>query len=209
LVAVSHFKGHIATGFGGALKNIGMGLASRPGKLFLHSVIAPYVKQDKCVACGKCVRECPSNVITLEEKASIIKDKCIGCAHCVAACPEGAVDIPWDLSDPANEKLMQRIAEYSLAALKDRNWWFANFIVDVTYNCDCMNVQEKPFMDDVGIVLSRDPVAADAASMDLVKEQCGGKDPFLEKHGVDGASILKYGESIGLGSREYRLESLG
>lgn len=209
LVSVAHFKGHMACGFGGALKNIGMGLGARAGKLMMHSMASPYVREDKCVACGTCIRECPSDAIEmLHGKARIDADKCIGCVHCIAVCPEKAIDVPWNLSESVNKKLMECIADYAKAALSGRSWWFMNFVTDVTFDCDCLGFKQTPFMDDIGILLSRDPVAADQASLDLVKYRNGGVDPFNKKHGVDGTHILEYAEKHGLGTREYRLEKI-
>jgi uncharacterized protein len=208
LVALTHFKGHMATGFGGALKNIGMGLGSRAGKMDMHSIISPIVKGEKCVACGTCVRDCPVDAISLGKVASIDSGKCIGCAHCIAVCPQKAIDIPWNMSHEVNAILMEKIAEYSYAAVKGRRWWFMNFITDLTYDCDCMGIDQKPFMGDVGVVLSQDPVAADQASLDLVKKAYGGTDPFLKKHGINGEEMLDYAQKIGLGSRIYELKAL-
>jgi uncharacterized Fe-S center protein len=208
LIAVTHFKGHIATGFGGALKNIGMGLGSRPGKLEMHAVVSPEVKSSKCIACGTCVEACPGEAITLDGKALIDSGKCIGCARCIAVCPQGAIDISWDLSDRVNKILMGRIAEYALAALRGREWWFINFLTDITYDCDCLPGVQHPLMDDIGILLGRDPVAVDQASIDLVKERNRGGDPFLAKHGVDGSHMLEYAEKLGIGVREYGLREI-
>jgi len=207
-VAVTHFKGHIATGFGGCLKNVGMGLGSRAGKMDMHSIVSPYVKTKKCVACGTCVADCPVNAITLGEKAAIDSNKCIGCAHCIAVCPQAAFDVSWDMSEDVNRILMERIAEYARAALKGRRWWFMNFVTDVTWDCDCMAKVQTPFMKDVGILLSKDPVACDQAALDLVKGANSGEDPFQKKLGIDGSHQLEYAEKIGLGVRGYALEPL-
>lgn len=208
LVAVSHFKGHPATGFGGALKNIGMGLGSRAGKMEMHSIVSPYVKQDKCVACGTCVRDCPVDAISLGSVASIESGRCIGCAHCISVCPVSAIDIRWNMSHEVNRVLMEKIAEYACAAVKGRRWWFMNFLTDVTYDCDCFDLKQEPFMEDVGVLLSNDPVAVDQASLDLVKEKNHGVDPFFQRHGVDGTHILEYAEEIGLGCRRYEIKKL-
>ena len=207
LVSIAHFKGHMATGFGGALKNIGMGLGSRAGKMDMHSIISPVVKQDKCVACGTCVNDCPVNAISLGDVASIDSSRCIGCAHCIAVCPQAAIDLKWNMGKAVNNALMEKIVEYAHAVMKGRRWWFMNFITGLTYECDCFNVKQKPFMEDIGIVLSQDPVAADQASLDLVKERCG-KEPFKEKHGIDGTYILEYAQKTGLGNRGYSLRTL-
>ncbi len=206
-IALTHFKGHIATGFGGCLKNIGMGLGSRAGKLDMHSIVSPYVHQEKCVACGACVADCPADAITISGKAAIDPEKCIGCAHCIAVCPASAIDIPWHLSKDTNQKLMERVVEYASAALAGRKWWHLNYVVNITYDCDCMNITQKPFMADIGIILSKDPVAADQASLDLVSE-AAGCDPFMKKLGIDGTHQLEYAETIGLGSRKYELKAI-
>jgi len=212
LVALTHFKGHTAAGFGGALKNIGMGLGSRAGKMDMHSIISPVVKEGKCVACGTCVKDCPVNAISIHAislgtVAAIDSGKCIGCAHCIAVCPQGAIDLNW-ASTGGVSRLMEKIAEYAYAAMTGRQWWFINFVTDVTYDCDCYGIDQKPFIGDIGIVLSKDPVAADQASLDLVKEKNNGKDPFMEKHHVDGTYMLEYAEKIGLGTRRYEIEEL-
>jgi uncharacterized protein len=208
LISVAHFKGHMAAGFGGVLKNIGMGLGSRGGKMDMHSIISPIVRKGKCVACGTCVRDCPADAITLGDLASIDSGKCIGCAHCIAVCPKGAIDIPWNMTKEINKALMEKIAEYALAATRARRWWHMDFITDLTYDCDCMGMVQKPFMKDIGIVLSNDPVACDQAAYDLVRERNKGEDPFLKKHKIDGRYLLEYGEKIGLGRRLYTIEKI-
>ncbi|MFH0860255.1 MAG: DUF362 domain-containing protein [Candidatus Altiarchaeota archaeon] len=207
LVALSHFKGHMATGFGGALKNIGMGLGSRAGKMEMHSIISPYVDSAKCTACGVCVENCDFNAIELGKAASIDKEKCAGCARCIAVCPNGAVSIPWDMSDEVNNRLMENIADYAFGATSGRRWWYINFLTDMTVDCDCMPHAQKRIADDIGILLSKDPVAIDQASLDLIVEK-NGKDPFKAANKVDSSHILEYGESIGLGTREYTLNRI-
>jgi len=207
LVSLAHFKGHMATGFGGALKNIGMGLGSRSGKLDMHALVSPKVNPGKCVACGECLKHCPADAITIGETASIDSESCIGCVHCIAFCPRGAVEIPWDMSNETNKILMEKIADYALAAAGDRRWWYLNFLTDITYDCDCLPKKQEPFMEDVGLVYGRDPVAVDAASIDLVRERYGGK-PFKEEHKVDGRYIIDYAEEIGLGSGEHELREV-
>ena len=203
LVSIAHFKGHIATGFGGALKNVGMGLASRGGKMDMHSIVAPTWEGSKCKFCGLCAENCAEGVIDVGKNLVVFNGKCVGCARCIAVCPTGAITVPWHLT--VSKTLMEKVADYALAATKGRRWWFVNFLTNITYDCDCMPFRQMPFMKDVGLLLSRDPVAVDQASLDLVVKENGGKDPFAKKHGVDGTHILEYAEKIGLGSRKYRM----
>ncbi|MBD3190004.1 MAG: DUF362 domain-containing protein [Candidatus Heimdallarchaeota archaeon] len=206
LISIAHFKGHIATGFGGAFKNIGMGLGSRGGKLDMHAGISPKIQEEKCIACGACAEQCPGDAITVENVAEIDQSLCIGCAQCIAICPEGAVGIPW--GSHSNEVLMEKIAEYTLAALKNRNWWYINFLTDITLKCDCVGTKQEPIMEDIGILFSKDPVAIDQASLDLVIEYNAGIDPFKKANNVNSEHLLEYAEKIDMGSREYELERI-
>jgi uncharacterized Fe-S center protein len=201
LVSIAHFKGHIVAGFGGALKNVGMGLGSRGGKLDMHAGVSPIINEEKCTACGSCAEQCPADAITVEEFAVIDKEACIGCAQCIAVCPEGIIRIPWG-KRPADE-FQEKMAEYTLACVKDKQWWYINFLTNITMKCDCVGSKQKPFMNDIGILLSKDPIAIDKASMDLVIERFG-EDPF-KTHNARSTYILKYGEEIGLGKTKYEL----
>ncbi|MEM5792989.1 MAG: DUF362 domain-containing protein [Candidatus Aenigmatarchaeota archaeon] len=203
LVALTHFKGHRMSGFGGAIKNVGMGLGSRGGKLDMHSSVSPKIDTGSCVSCGICVKNCPTGGIQLTKKAKINQEKCIGCAMCIAICPNSAINTDFHNS----KKLMEKMAEYTLAAIKGRKWWYINFLTNITHLCDCKGTKQKPFMKDIGILLSKDPVAIDQASLDLVIKNTGF-DPFKREHGVDGSYILEYGEEIGLGKRKYKIISI-
>jgi len=145
IVAISHFKGHILTGFGGALKNIGMGCATREGKLAQHCDVSPIVYADKCTGCGECEIVCPAGAIHIENNKSILdSSKCIGCASCMAACHTMAMFIDIEAGDKAQEK----IAEYSLAVLKDKKdkAGFINFAVRINQECDCWAIDKSlPF----------------------------------------------------------------
>ncbi|MBI5347352.1 MAG: DUF362 domain-containing protein [Candidatus Aenigmarchaeota archaeon] len=206
IVVLSHFKGHIISGFGGAIKNIGMGLGSRPGKLDMHSSVMPVIDAEKCRGCALCKENCNVHAIDMEKgKAVISKEKCIGCAMCIAVCPRKAVRVPF--GNDTSERLMEKMAEYAAAAVKGRCMWYINFLTDMTYRCDCVKRKQKPFMKDIGIVFSRDPVAIDTASLELVEKNFG-KDPFKAHNHRNGKHILEYSEKIGLGTMDYELREV-
>lgn len=207
LVVVSHFKGHILTGFGGALKNVGMGCATREGKLAQHCDVSPVVHLDQCIGCGECFKVCPAGAISIKNKKSVIeKEKCIGCASCMEACPTMAMFIDFG----ANEAVQEKIAEYSLAVLKNKKGkvGFINFAVRISKECDCWGEDNPMIGPDVGILASFDPVSLDHASFDVVVKACG-RDIFEEAHpGKNGLKLLAYAEKIGLGNFDYELIEL-
>ena len=207
IIAVSHFKGHILTGFGGALKNIGMGCATREGKLAQHCDIAPVVHLEQCVGCGECVEVCPAKAIHIEDKKSIVDGKrCIGCATCLAVCPTMAMFIDFGAGDKVQEKMV----EYSLAVLKEKKnkAAFINFAIKINKECDCWGMDNARIAPNIGILASLDPVGIDKASFDLVNKACG-KDIFKESHPLqDGLKQLNYAQKIGLGNFDYELIEL-
>jgi len=205
LVVVSHFKGHILFGFGGAIKNLGMGCGSRAGKLEMHSTLKPSVGEG-CTLCGRCVEVCPADAILLgEDRAAIDPGKCEGCASCIAACEFDAVEIPWMAL--ASSAVMERTAEYALGALDGKPCVCVTFVNNIARDCDCMADSEL-IGHDVGIVASVDPVACEQAAFDLVRERHGNIDIFKGATRIDGTHILAYAEAIGLGRRDYVLVRL-
>lgn len=218
LISVAHFKGHELSGFGGTLKNVGMGCASRKGKMAQHSTVAPEIKTENCIACGECADHCSQEAIAVsEECAEIDAERCIGCWECILICPNEAVQIQWDQSIPV---FMEHMVEYTMGVLQNKTGkaLFINFITDVSPACDCMAMNDAPIVRNIGVVVATDPVAIDQASVDLVNQQPALPDSCLEVHtgpgedkfrglypDVDWAIQLEYAEKMGLGSREYRL----
>ncbi|MGE5308926.1 MAG: DUF362 domain-containing protein [Deltaproteobacteria bacterium] len=205
LVSISHFKGHLLCGFGGSIKNIGMGCATRQGKLAMHSDVAPIVATHKCNACLSCREVCPVKAVGLRGgKTYIDSKKCIGCGSCIGACRSFAIEIDWEAG---GSRVQPKIAEYAKAVLqkKQGKLAFFNFATHITKECDCMAKDDPSVVSDVGILASSDPVAIDKASYDLVVEEAG-KDIFEELHpGRNGLKQLEYSSELGLGNLEYEL----
>ena len=216
VISLSHFKGHEATGFGGALKNLGMGCGSRAGKMEMHSAGKPYVRQRKCVGCGQCQKVCAHSAITItDKKASIDHNCCVGCGRCIGICP---VDAVCAASDESNDILNCKIAEYSLAVLKDRPHFHISLVCDVSPYCDCHGENDAPIVPDVGMFASFDPVALDIACADAVNAQPAiansrlGEQPhvhgdhFKNNHPeTNWMSCIDHAVKLGLGSKEYEL----
>jgi uncharacterized Fe-S center protein len=196
------------TGFGGALKNLGMGCAARVGKLQQHAGIAPIVYTKSCTGCGECEKVCPVKAITIENNKSVINGvKCIGCATCIAVCPFSAIDVPWGAGAST---IQQKMIEYTAAVMKNKEGrlGFLNFAIKITKECDCLAKDDPRVSPDIGILASADPVSIDKASLDLIKEACG-RDIFKELHPErDGHIQLKYAQELGLGNQDYDLIEL-
>jgi hypothetical protein len=208
ILSIAHFKGHLMTGFAGALKNIGMGCASREGKLSQHSDIAPYVAVKKCIACKECIETCPAQAIFIRnEKAYIDPVKCIGCASCIAACQQNAIEVNWEAG---GSNIQEKMVEYAKAVLEHKpgKSAFVNFAVKITKECDCLSKDDPRIVPDVGILASFDPLSIDKASLDLVN-RLAGKDIFKEVHPLrNGFKQLEYAYNLGLGNPEYELIEL-
>jgi len=209
LLCLSHMTGHMQAGFGAAIKNLGMGCASRAGKLEQHSNVLPSVTPDKCRACGACVKWCPAGAIKIEgPRAVISRRKCIGCGECTVVCKNGAIEIKWN---EGIRGLQEKMAEYALGAVRavgcDRVC-FVNFLTHITKDCDCMSKDEPAICEDAGITASTDPVALDKASVDIIKE-ANKKDIFkIGYPEIDWSPQIKHGEAVGLGKTAYELEDV-
>lgn len=217
IITMNHFKGHEMTGFGGALKNLGMGCASRGGKMELHSTSKPEIKSEKCVGCNQCVKNCSQEAVHLDanRKAYIEYDKCVGCGQCVAVCKYNSCQVVWDGSSDVTNK---KIAEYSYAVLKDKPAFHINFLMNVSPDCDCWAVNDAAIVPDIGIMASFDPVALDMASVDMVNKAVANSESIMsDKKYRDGDKFghihpdtdwkigLEHAQKIGLGKMEYEL----
>ena len=222
IISLNHFKGHELTGFGGALKNLGMGCGSRAGKMEMHCDGKPSVDTDKCVGCGACSRICAHSApIITDRKCYIDPDKCLGCGRCIGACHFDAIKpTNWNAEDLLN----RRMAEYAYAILNGRPHFHINIITDVSPNCDCHGENDMPIVPNLGMVASFDPVAVDQASADIVNEapviagseladnilkdsiEAAKHDHFHNTHpNTNWHVCLEHAEKIGLGTCEYEL----
>ncbi len=216
-ISMNHFKGHEAAGFGGALKNIGMGCGSRAGKMEMHSAGKPYVNKELCIGCGQCIKVCAHDAPSItDKKASVDQNKCVGCGRCIGVCPKDAMN---PAQDEANEVLNYKIAEYSKAVLDNRQHFHINFVMDVSPYCDCHAENDLPIVPDVGIFASFDPVALDMACIDAVNAQEPVKGSALEESGrpyIDDhftsvfsdthwQCCIEHAKKIGIGTDEYEL----
>lgn len=216
-ISLTHFKGHEEAGFGGCLKNIGMGCGSRAGKMEQHNAGKPHVAQKHCIGCGQCRKICAYGAPIIENgKAHIDHDRCVGCGRCIAVCPKNAVQINWD---ETTINLNRKIAEYTKAVVDGRPCFHVSLVMDVSPNCDCHGENDVPIVPNVGMFASFDPVALDQACIDAVLAQpkmpnsvigsgeaCQCEDHFKAAHpDTDWEAALIHSEKIGLGSREYEL----
>ena len=216
IVSLSHAKGHVSAGFGGALKNLGMGSGSRAGKMDMHSSGKPVVNQARCIGCGKCIKNCAHGEPRIENgKCTILKAKCTGCGRCVGVCPVEAIHAEFDT---ANDVLNCKIAEYDKDVCDGRPNFHISLAVDVSPECDCHAYNDVPIVPNVGMFASFDPVALDAACADAINAQPANPgsliaddhdhthDHFSAMHpDTNWRAAVEHGEAIGLGSAEYEL----
>lgn len=201
-VVCSHFKGHAMAGFGGAIKNIAMGMGSRIGKTSMHRSQYPVTHVDKCINCGICQQNCPVNAISLEP-LRVDPTKCIGCGKCIAECPVKALTNQHQ--GTGDNLFLEKLADYAKGISDNTNMVYISFVNNVSPDCDCSSHPEEPFVHDIGILASTDPVAIDKACLDLVNEAADSEDAFLEENSISGNHQLEYGQKIGLGTMNYTL----
>ncbi len=219
VLSLSHFKGHELTGFGGAIKNLGMGCGSRAGKMDMHAAGKPVVAQELCVGCGRCRAICAHGAPQIVQgKARIDQTKCVGCGRCIGVCPRDAISPQYDA---ANEVLNRKMAEYALAVVHGRPQFHVSLAVDVSPFCDCHAENDVPIVPDVGFFASFDPVAIDRACADAVNRQQPVAGSLLDRAHVPGRDYfqavspetdwtvcLEHAEAIGLGTQRYTLKRL-
>lgn len=222
-ISLTHFKGHEMTGFGGTIKNIGMGCGSRAGKKEQHSSGKPYIKENLCRGCKKCQKECANNgLVFLEESKKMTVDQanCVGCGRCLGACNFDAIAFH---NDNANEVLNCKMAEYTKAVVDGRPQFHISLVVDVSPNCDCHGENDAPILPNLGMFASFDPLALDQACVDACLDATPLPNSQLAEHLADPnfhdhhdhfcnsapesewKTCLSHAEKIGLGSREYEL----
>ena len=215
-ISLTHFKGHESAGFGGTLKNIGMGCGSRAGKMEQHNAGKPHVVQKHCVGCKMCTKICAHDAISVQDrKAAIDHSKCVGCGRCIAVCARNAITVNFDES---HTNLSRKMSEYAKAVVDGRPCFHISLIIDVSPNCDCRAENDAAIVPNVGMFASFDPVALDMACVDAVNTQpilrgsaadigdCHDQDHFHCIHPeTDWMSCLEHAEKLGLGTREYEL----
>lgn len=222
-ISLTHFKGHEMTGFGGAIKNIGMGCGSRAGKKEQHSSGKAEIDSELCRGCRKCQKECANGGLVFDEerrKMTVDKSACVGCGRCLGACNFDAINFS---NDVAVKDLNRKMAEYTKAVLDGRPSFHVSLIVDVSPNCDCHQENDAPIIPDVGMLCSFDPLALDQACVDLCEKQTPFDNSQLGDHvhapgfvdlhdhfrnnnpESEYLSCLEHAEKIGLGSRDYEL----
>jgi len=228
VISLTHFKGHEVVGFGGAIKNLGMGSGSRIGKMDMHSNGKPRVTRSRCIGCGSCIKVCAHDAPSIQPDGicRIDKLKCVGCGRCMGVCPVDAIDADYKTS---TELLNRRIAEYALAVTQDRPNFHVSLIVDVSPNCDCHGENDLPIVPNIGMLASFDPVAMDQCCVDLCQNapvvpgsqrdlelkkikassQVPPKDVWRQSNPiVEWEACLERAEEIGLGERKYNMIKL-
>ncbi|MCL1875925.1 MAG: DUF362 domain-containing protein [Synergistaceae bacterium] len=217
IISLNHFKGHELTGFGGAIKNIGMGAGSRAGKMEMHNSGKPSVRDSRCTGCKRCANNCAHGAINFNsnKKAYIEHKICVGCGRCIGACIFDAIHADWD---EANEIVGKKIAEYAYAVLKDRPSFHINLVIDVSPFCDCHSENDAAIVPDIGMFASFDPVALDMACVDAVNKAPVNQgsmlgeirnpsgDHFTSVHPETNWKIhIEHAEELGIGSVDYEI----
>ena len=216
-ISLTHFKGHELTGFGGAIKNIGMGCGSRAGKMAMHSIGKPGIDAEKCRGCKTCTHYCAQSAISIGEdhKARIDHDLCAGCGRCIGVCNFDAISNAFDAESTI---LNERMAEYTKAVIQNRPHFHVSIVNQVSPYCDCHAENDAAVVPDIGMFASFDPVALDHACIDAVNAapaistsvlgQCAHEhnDHFTDIHPkTNWRSQIEHARKIGIGNVDYEL----
>jgi uncharacterized Fe-S center protein len=203
-IDLSHVKGHGACGFGGALKNIAMGVVPPQTRSKLHKLEGGLsIDKSRCKYCLKCFQNCPNDAIRRADEDRSVKfffHNCTYCQHCVMICPENAITMgERKFADFARG--MAKVTAAFLKKFSQENTMFINFLTNITVYCDCWGFSTPSLVPDIGILLGKDITAIDTASLDMIKaedlipnglpkgrvlvegnhlfEKIHGKDPYL------------------------------
>jgi len=222
-ISLTHFKGHEITGFGGTIKNIGMGCGSRAGKTDMHAASKPKLSSELCRGCRHCLTECANGGLVYDEaahKMTMDEAACVGCGRCLGACNFDAISFA---QDQAVDILNAKMAEYTKAVINGRENFHLSLVTDVSPYCDCHPENDAPILPDIGMFASFDPVALDQACADACLNAEPIRNSVLGDHlHTEGfadhhdhftnttpesawETQLSHGEKIGLGSRTYEL----
>ncbi len=198
VLVVSHVKGHICTGFGGAIKNLGMGALTKKTKGDIHYGGKP-VFVGKCTQCGTCERACPLGTLKVKDKP--VFGICYGCSDCAYACPISAIKTRVNYFDTL-------LAEgATIAQSRFKKAYYISFLKNITQLCDCESDPGEIIADDYGFLASTDGVAIDMAAHDIILEN-EGEDVFLKHNKKSGTEQVKAAEKFGMGQSKYNLIKL-
>jgi uncharacterized Fe-S center protein len=200
MVVISHATGHGTASFGGAIKNVAMGCVTKKSKIYQHEVTKPVYDEELCTQCDACIEECKFGAIETKENGDreLIKENCVGCGCCIGAGETGALH----LQEGAGEELQLRIAEVANTVMRNlpySNYFFINFLIDITPFCDCEGIAPKYICPDIGILSSKDAVAIDQATIDLIGRHSFEGDPAIQ---------VREAHRLGLGELEYEIRKV-
>ena len=202
-IVFSHCTGHGMAGFGAAIKNVAMGMAAVGGKMAQHSSAVPMIDEEKCISCGECMENCPADAIEIDP-VFVDSAKCIGCGKCIGACSQEVFDVNW--GSTGSPLFVERMVEYAKGIMDYKPMVFITVLANISPDCDCESHARPPFVEDIGIIASRDIVAIDKATFDLVAQQTKKENVFTELHrNTDGRPQYLYGDSLGMGTANYKL----
>jgi len=215
LLVLSHVKGHMITGFGGAVKNLGMGCVTKRSKREQHRVCPALLDDSRCDGCEGCLEACPVDALSMRGgKPQRDSEKCIYCSTCLFACSRKALF--WERNN--KERFQVYLAHAAGAVMRgfEHKIGFINFVQDVTPHCDCAAPAGRALFPDIGVLASTDPVALDKASLDVIDKArmigaprpISGPDKLGKWHEVDSLAQLRTAQELGMGNLGYSLSVL-